>query len=333
MKLFLFLVPFALIACGPGNDNDNDNDDDNTPSDSANTNEGTLPTGPTTPTQATDEFVQDDMAEVDILFVVDNSCSMAEEQALLAGNSPVLMNYFLGSGLDYHIGVVSMDMYDAAHSGRLQDAAGVRYIDDQTLDPISVFTNMAMLGTSGNAFEAGRDAGYAALVTHAAGHNAGFLRGTSSLHLVMLSDEDDQSSLISNVDWVAWLQAEQAVRPDVTLTSIVVPPSGGPFAGLDYIDATNAVGGILWDINDGDYDEALDQIGLMGSGLAREFFLTQLPELGTIEVEVDEDGVLFSFQEALDWDYVVDTNSILFLEYIPSPGAIVRVTYKIEGAI
>ena len=57
------------------------------------------------PTQ-TDRLVQVTVPTVDILWVIDNSCSMGPEQTSLADNSPIFLNYFLGSGLDYHIGTV-----------------------------------------------------------------------------------------------------------------------------------------------------------------------------------------------------------------------------------
>ena len=49
-------------------------------------------------------------AEVDILWVIDNSCSMIEEQTSLINNFDAFIRYFLDSKLDWHIGVTSTDM-------------------------------------------------------------------------------------------------------------------------------------------------------------------------------------------------------------------------------
>ena len=46
----------------------------------------------------TDKLVQVQVPEVDILWVVDNSCSMSEEQSALQANFPIFMDFFLGSG-------------------------------------------------------------------------------------------------------------------------------------------------------------------------------------------------------------------------------------------
>src|SRR5688500_6214299 len=58
----------------------------------------------------TDSIVQVTTPKVDILWMVDNSCSMYNEQADLTENFPYFMEFFLGSGLDYHVGVVSSDI-------------------------------------------------------------------------------------------------------------------------------------------------------------------------------------------------------------------------------
>ncbi len=67
--------------------------------------------------------------KVDLLFVVDNSCSMSAYQAALADTFPVVSNYFYGSGIDFHVGVVSTDTDDPSHSGRLRQAGGQKWID------------------------------------------------------------------------------------------------------------------------------------------------------------------------------------------------------------
>lgn len=163
------------------------------------------------------------------------------------------------------------------------------------------------------------------------GYNAGFVRPDSSLHVIVLSDENDYSDNISNVDWVAWLQAEQGIRPAVSITSIVGLQMGPAVVeiGTDYINATTNVGGILWDIGDPNYDQALEQIGIDSSGLMREFELSTIPVVESIEVEVDEDGVIYQFQADVDWVYDAEVNAIRFLEFIPSPLAIIRVSYQI----
>src|SRR4051794_9315310 len=57
-----------------------------------------------------DAITQVTIPAVDVLWVIDNSCSMSEEQEALRSNFADFMAYFSDSGLDYHVGVVSTDM-------------------------------------------------------------------------------------------------------------------------------------------------------------------------------------------------------------------------------
>src|SRR3990172_9542368 len=54
-----------------------------------------------------DKIVQVTTPMVDILWTIDNSCSMSDEQEELTSNFDSFMAYFLDSGLDYQIGVTS----------------------------------------------------------------------------------------------------------------------------------------------------------------------------------------------------------------------------------
>ena len=76
-----------------------------------------------------ERIIQMKKEKVDTIFVIDKSCSMAEEQLALAQNFERFIGYFIDSGLDWHVGVVSTDMADPQHSGKLRTYGGHRYID------------------------------------------------------------------------------------------------------------------------------------------------------------------------------------------------------------
>lgn len=283
----------------------------------------------------TDKLVQVQVPEVDILWVVDNSCSMSEEQQGIAQNNPVFMDFFLGSGLDYHIGVVSTDMFDNSHSGKLRQSQGVRWIDDETPNPSDVFGAMIQLGTSGSADERGREAAYAALEVQADQYNAGFLRDDAALHIVFVSDENDHSTGITVGEFVEYLTTLKWNEDMVTASSIVSPNPTCPIAaepGDAYIAITQAVGGIMWSICEQEWVDVLEQLGIQASGLKREYFLSQLPVDGTIEVWVVENGVTFTFDPEVDWQYIEERNSIIFNEYVPGALAEVFVEYEVLSA-
>ncbi|MEE2750237.1 MAG: lamin tail domain-containing protein [Myxococcota bacterium] len=69
--------------------------------------------------QQTDTFQQNSRNTVDVLLVVDNSCSMIEEQVKLASNFESFIQYFQGVDVDYQIAVVTTDTLDDKFKGRL----------------------------------------------------------------------------------------------------------------------------------------------------------------------------------------------------------------------
>ncbi len=286
----------------------------------------------------TDKLVQVQVPEVDILWIVDNSCSMFEEQTGIAQNNPVFMDFFLGSGLDYHIGIVSTDMNASDHSGKLRQAGGVRWIQDDTPNPSQVFSSMISMGTGGSATEKGRDAGYAALEVHAqpGGYNEGFEREDAALHIVVLSDESDFSTQIGLSEFKDYLATKKWSEDMVTFSSIVLPPGQSCFSasttGDDYWWLTAQLGGIPWDICDTEWAQVLEQLGIQASGLKREYFLSQLPVPGTIEVWVEEGPVTFTFEPEVDWVYNQQRNSIIFNEYVPNALSEVYVEYDVLSA-
>ena len=106
-----------------------------------------------------DRIVQVTTPEVDVLFVIDNSCSMQEDQDNLAQNFPFFLEFFRGSGLDYHIGVTSTDADPDNRAcssggnplkGRLADFQGQRWVEESTQQPELVFDSMVSMGISGS---------------------------------------------------------------------------------------------------------------------------------------------------------------------------------------
>ena len=66
-----------------------------------------------------DAFQQSHINTVDIVMVVDNSCSMVEEQDKLASNFEAFIAAFAGVDVDWQIGVVTTDTLYEAYSGSL----------------------------------------------------------------------------------------------------------------------------------------------------------------------------------------------------------------------
>jgi hypothetical protein len=158
---------------------------------------------------------------IDILFMIDNSPSMGEEQDNLAKNFPALIDVLkqLPGGLpDLHIGIVSSDMGagPVALAGGCDRPAGDRGIlrvrpgcgliaparfiasDGHTSNfqgEISqVFACLARLGMLGCGYEHQLLSTVVALDERSAPENRGFLRPDADLAIILLSDEDDCSA-------------------------------------------------------------------------------------------------------------------------------------------
>ncbi|HTJ42377.1 MAG TPA: vWA domain-containing protein [Kofleriaceae bacterium] len=163
---------------------------------------------------------------LDLLFVIDNSGSMKEEQQNLVANFPKLVNVLssIPGGLpDVHIGVVSSNLGvgnwafqqcpvggdaghllqgpDGTHCASLDPnakfisdvASGQTRTKNYTGALEDTFSCMAQLGTSGCGLESHLESMKVAL-DPATTFNAGFLRPEAYLGVVFVGDEDDCSA-------------------------------------------------------------------------------------------------------------------------------------------
>jgi hypothetical protein len=305
-----------------------------------------------------DRIVQVTTPKVDVLWVIDNSCSMIEEQVKLADNFAAFILFFVDSGLDWHIGVVSTDTESNGMRGRLQGAAGYRYLGSDSPDPIGLFQQMASLGTTGSADERGRRATHMALTDpNMSGYNAGFYRDEASLNIIIISDENDYSANEPTrnefIDFLTNLKEDPEL---ITFSSIVGPQTGCTSStgqaepGTEYIAVTNAIGGIHESICEEDWVPVLEELGLQAAGLRREYFLSELPVPGSIELwVVDENFTYYGVDLALladgsavadhcpttgcfVYEYQEARNSILMDQYVPSPLAEINIRYQLLGS-
>ena len=282
-----------------------------------------------------DRITQVPIPAVDVLWVIDNSCSMEEEQAALRNNFGAFMRYFTDSGMDYHVGVASTDMDNRQQAGKLvrDGSDATRYIDTSfsEADAIASFRDRASLGIDGSSDERGKDAAFTALTTEATRSNTGFYREDAALSVVVISDEIDYSR-ISVDEFTSWMLGLKVDPGMVSFSSIVGPRGGCATAeeGTGYLEVTRDVGGIEWSICTSDWASLLTELGLQAAGLKREFFLSLVPVEESIVVSVlpPGGGTPETFA-AGDYTYTRARNSITFQGYVPEPLAEVRIAYTV----
>lgn len=279
-----------------------------------------------------DRFVQAEILAADVLFVVDNSPSMAEEQALMAENFPSMFAWLAASTVDWHLGVISTDL--EAGQGRLVSAlGGIRWIEPTTPDGEARFAEMVSLGTGGSGFEQGRATAYAALVDQADTHNEGFQRPDAGLHLVFVSDENDGSASPTRAEWIEYLDIARPDPSQVTASSIVAPLIGCADAspGTEYQAVTEAVGGVWWPICQEPWADVFDLLGRNVLGLIGEYFLSHAPAREEFDVKLTSEGSTATLVPVVDYAYDPARNSIVLVGDAPPAGSVVEVAYLAEG--
>ncbi|MFT5354147.1 MAG: hypothetical protein ACI9KE_001348 [Polyangiales bacterium] len=214
---FLTLVPL-FVSCGDDDRVRRDTGIDTTDA------EGLDANGRDAPFPDIPDNREDSCQKMDILFIIDDSGSMSEEQSNLISNFPlfveVLDNYRTDAGnpLDYRLGVTTtgrdittvvtfnvpafpfppMEIRETGPNGALLQPSECsmprRWIESADPDVASTFSCVANVGTGGSSVE------MPLLMTERAltdrvddGTNAGFLREDALLAVIMLTDENDCS--------------------------------------------------------------------------------------------------------------------------------------------
>jgi len=163
--------------------------------------------------------------KMDLLFVVDDSGSMQQEQDNLAANFPqfaaVLDQYMVEAGLplDYRVAITttgrdvaytevlpppfstSLPMNESGDDGAFRQSCGMtrRWLERTDPSVPTTFACAADVGTSGPSLEMPLYTSELALGARVAdGTNAGFLRDDALLAIVYLTDEDDCSRRDNN---------------------------------------------------------------------------------------------------------------------------------------
>lgn len=234
-----------------------------------------------------DTFQQIAAARVDVLFVVDNSPSMIEEQENLGRNFRSFFEHLVRAGADYHIGVTTTDVYK--DNGRLQGSPEI--ITRDTPDPLAAFASNVKVGTEGTAREKGLEAARRTMELRP----EGFLRDDAWLFFIFVSDEDDNSEPGTPRFFYRYFKGLKGKGNDgmVGAGAIVGDRPGGCIgedgnadAAYRYAETVQMMGGQVGSICDPQFDRALKEMGVDAVGLRRKFTLSRAPDLETLTVTV-----------------------------------------------
>ena len=313
----------------------------------------------------TQDFVQVEPSRADVLWVIDTSCSMEDEQRALVDNFPFFIDFFVERRLDFHIAVTSTNIHESESDGLDGRLTGDPYVIDAEMDDVAgAFVERATLGIDeGHGEEKGLEAAWYALEELGSSENRGFYRDDAHLAIIVVSDEPymgtehrpTEEELIhweTFSDWLDVLKGPTAHRMTDLSAIVGIGPEGfedpdpcgrdedtggggqggwsqfgeGAERGDGYLEAAEATGGTWASICQEDWGEMLGRVGLRAAGLLDTFPLLDVPDVETLKVYVNG-------RTQADWEYIEDSNSIRFTSYasVPRPSDDIRVRFKVMG--
>ena len=308
-----------------------------------------------------DVFPQSQRAQIDALFVVDNSKYMAVHQQRVADSFHRFVDYLDRNNMDYHLGLVPADVDNFAATYVGAGQRGYFAAGDSDL-PTKVAAAVLALGTTSP-----RSASLQQSDLSLHGAPDGFLRAGAALFVVAVTDNDDIWSPGEDLYYFRTFKESKGAGNDALVKFSAV---AGPLpAGCSVPDPANPqntffaqpavrlarlaaqTGGDAESLCDPDFDAVFDKLGAAAAGLKRAFRLSLVPDLTTLAVTVDapcdarRDALSFCGDvsdqcnaslhalactpRADAWSYDAATNSILFAQgAVPPRGSQVEAQYK-----
>lgn len=275
--------------------------------------------------------------KADLLWVIDNSCSMQAPQQAVVSAFPVFFTFANTTGIDYQLGVTSTDM--GATGGKL--IGNPKILTPAIPNIADILAPRIKLGVNGSATaEILASATAAVTAPLISTHNAGFVRDGATLGILSLSDANDQSPQTVS----AYVGQLLGVKPpgQVAFSAIAPlqanPPFGcfydGPGGAPRTLAAVTALSGVARDICGSSMNQVLQDIvpTALGFTARRSLVLTAVPDLTAGKsIVVKLDGQVLSSTLAngfVVWSHDPIANRLLFdSNYAPQPGQAVTATY------
>ena len=263
--------------------------------------------------------------EIDILWVVDSSGSMAPKQQNLANNFESFITSFLDKSFDFHMSIVRSDLSSRTGSdGSFEGTPTVLKSNTQNLT--STFQKNIKVGDEGASNQKVLDTIEKALSAEKlANENSGFWRENAHLAIIVVSDADDNDSDTNVNNIINFLNTN---KPKITDPNTGLEYDGFSThaiisfksncntcnivseKGVKFISLVEATGGFAGDICDNDFSSGLSQISDRIIQFVTYVALSRKPNLSTILVRVNNN--LVPNDSSNGWTYDSSKNRILF---------------------
>jgi hypothetical protein len=280
----------------------------------------------------TEVFTQSEQAQskVDIIWVVDDSGSMGDEQNSLAYNFDAFIQDFMSKEINFRMAITTTDPTKKRDGKMVCDwhVLNSLYAAINRQNFVAMFEKCIKVGTKGSGHEKGLNAIDRFLYHYNDGNksnrNDSFLREDAYLVVVIVSDEEDQSS--RNVShYIERLRSVKVNAGKVKVFSIVNTKANTEkyeSKGVRYMTASKATNGVVADIDDSFY-QILKDFGYDIINLLNRFTIAHKIANNSIIVEVNGIATTeFTFDQI--------TNSIKFNSgFTPAASSEIRVTYSV----
>lgn len=317
----------------------------------------------------TDVFEQRLTSKSDVLFVVDNSCSMEPHQASLASNFQSFILHAQSSGVDYHLAVTTTDDEETLNGStsanpnpflpaisELESGTAIggergRFLFSPGNPTVltadmpgaeELFKAKVRVGTKGSGAETCLAPALKALTPPLTYNtNAGFLRLDANLSVICVTDAPDQSSGTADFFVSSFARIKGLNHADLFTFNAIAGFSPNPTCPYDpgpdtgkYAEVVARTGGLKEDICTPNWAHALDLLGKAAAGLRTRFTLTSAPDLAIGNgVSVRVDGVEVPPTDSQGnnvWSFEPSTSTVVFEDgAAPAPGSTVTVTYHV----
>ena len=318
------------------------------------------------PTTATDDFVQTGNRAADILWVIDSSGSMSEEQANLATGAEAFFDLLAAASIDYHLGVVRMG--DDAISDNCWELSpltdGSRWISPTTSNARGEWSDgISSPGSSGSSTETGLFCGafgFSSSVTV----NAGFNRSDAVDLVIFVSDEAEGevikndtpdsasaapadtllnagSSYVRNTlsNYEQYYQTNNITAFSIVGVGTPADPradcsgdGGDADGGSAYAAISTLTGGGRASIcaPSNTWQTMLESVAERASGLSSQFILANVAIPGSVTVTLNGAAIVRDTSHTEGFDLFNDINGTRVVFYgasIPQDGDAVRISY------
>jgi len=287
----------------------------------------------TDPIVLEESFVQAPLPKLDVLWVIDDTPSMGDEQAALATAIDPFTDGLQAAGMSWQIGVIRTDI-TSDDAGVLQ---GVPWVITPHLDdPAEALAEAASVGIDGQPPEAGLGAAWLALSEPLrSGANRGLRREDAALHVIVVSDGDDLSESILGGNpadaFSLFLEDEEARTGQPAVFSAVVGDvpdgcagaGGSALPGERYVQAAQNSGGIVQSICEPDFSNLTAALAEETVAWPTRFELSEVPVPDSIRVQID--GV----RQDEGWSLLEEPPAVEF-SVPPPPRSEIRVRYEVE---